>query len=219
MKKIMVLLITAAVFLITGCSNAGEEKSEAKSESKPDKPIFTKEDISLAKEMIFFVNEKEKEFIAKVNERLKEKKGETSEEIRKKTKPLAQKIVIHPFLEKYGEHVTSNTEQIKVELHLKKAELFESKYNKVSPTFTNLKLENPEIINHEKSKIHELVFKINESETESVDLQYYNQYTFLKTNEGKLIINDFPPLSRESAIYLWDSDNVKNKIKKLPPLQ
>src|SRR5690606_18040109 len=114
MKKIILLLLTG--ILITACGDSGVTKEQQENDVK-EEPVFTDEDIALAKEIIEFVHEKESEFVQEANKELDNTRetyerfqtmteGFTADKkIREDFQSLSNEIIRDPFLKKYSQNV------------------------------------------------------------------------------------------------------------------
>lgn len=242
MKKIIILLLTG--ILLTACGDSGVTEAQQEDGVK-DEPVFTDEDITLAKEIIEFVQEKEMVFVEEANKEL-DKTRETYEqyetmtegftaikEIREDFKPLSREIVLEPLLEEYGGHFVKREDRenmgfrVNVKNYDENGKSISLDDFHVVPSYENLTLENPIIEYHKQYGVHELIFRVNKENTNifkvdgTPNSSLNDSFTFYKTKEGNLIVGVFEPILYNSNVFNFEGDpeNVQEDLQELPPLQ
>jgi len=232
MKKLWILLFSV-VFVIAACSASSEEGNQK--EQVKEEPIFTKEDIALAKEMIQYAQELEGDFVATANEDYKTQMNENPEKYKsdgfgpsfdedkfmQDFKPLSKAKILDPFVKKYGKHIVGKEDK---EVHSRvNVSGFSQEENKESDgvykklderklflTYQNLTLEEPVIEGHNEYGVHELVFPIDmENTTSFKDVEgspLSDQFTFYKSEEGDLLIGEFPFLKGNEFVSSFKDD-------------
>ncbi|WP_404456996.1 membrane lipoprotein lipid attachment site-containing protein (plasmid) [Virgibacillus necropolis] len=237
MKKIVILFLVAILFL-TACSKDKKEEDQNEKELS-NQPTFTEEDINLAKDIIAYTQQLEKEFVQKANKKLDKTRNEyrekyvgseaskRSEKIAEDMQGLAKKVILDPLVKKYGDHIMKdgklntdiNVDMFKWEGNDTRKIIDE---NRVFLSYENLHYHDPTIEYHKKYDVHELVFEVNEEKTKIFNRDTFTyEFTFYKTEDGKLIIGQLVPL--KSNIYVNDftddKEDVLEELNQLPPLQ
>jgi len=233
MKKLVILLLS--IVFVTACSASSEEDAQKEQEQEP---IFTEEDIDLAKEMIQYAQELEEDFVVTANEDYKNKINENPErynsdefgspfdedKFMQDFKPLSKEKILDPFIEKYGQHVVGkeNTElESRVNVsHFSQTESEDSNGEKLEerqffPTYENLTLKEPVIEYYELYGVHELVLPIDMENTTSFnDVEgspILDKITFYKTEEGELLIGKFEYLKGNQYYHVNTANDEYSK--------
>jgi len=246
MKKLLILLLS--VVFVTACSSSGEEENQK--EQVKEEPIITKEDIALAKEMIQYTEELEKDFVTAGNKELKKilkanpdkykpevpTTGMDKKEFTQDFMPLSKEKILDPFVEKYGKHIVEKEDtELKARVNVSHVSQEENEGSngihkkldqwQIFPTYQNLTLEEPVIEEHKEHGVHELVFQINEEETvyfnDAGSVRLPDQFTFYKSEEGDLLIGEFPFLKGNEFVSSFkdDTEDVEEALNQLPSLQ
>lgn len=234
MKKIIVFLVAISLVL-SACSSQNQGDNKEESEEQSNEPVFTKEDIQLAKEIIKFVNKKEANFVKKANKKLRNGDNSSSfggrdkNKVAERFRPLSEEMILQPLLERYGDHIIKNgdlTTGVNAgSFTWNGTEKKPSPNIRVFQTYKDLTLKEPKVKHHKNQllNMHELIIQVNEQKTkifpENPMLFYY---TFYKSKEGKLIVGKLPPLSWNAYIIDFETEykeDLKEKLKQLPPLQ
>lgn len=240
MKKTLILLLV--VVLLTACSNSGATETQ---DEEKNEPVFTDEDIALAKEIIEFVHEKETEFVEEANKELDKtrnsyEKYETmtegftaNKEIREDFKPLSKKIVLDSLLEQYGDNVIKREDKENMEFRVNvrnydaDGESISLSDFQITTSYENLELEEPTIEYHDQYGVHELIFPVNEENTTifmpdaTQNSSLNDRFTFYKTRDGDLIVGVFESILYNAKVSDFEDDpeDVQEDLQELPPLQ
>lgn len=244
MKKVLVLLLTGILF--AACGNSGSTQAQQEDKAQ-EEPVFTEEDIALAKEMIEFVQEKENEFVQKANEELDKTRNSYEEyqtmtngftankEIREDFQDLSNDMILTPLLDNYGQHIIEGERwDLQTRVNVKDYEINGEQVNsiqledyEIAMSYENLNLEEPTIEYHEQYGVHELVFPIDDENTvpfitqKETNSTTYEEFTFYKTKDGELLIGKFSPLQYNALVLDFEDDpeDVHEDLQELPPLQ
>jgi len=239
-KTALLLLVILVIVLLAACSNSSSSDTTQENE-----PIFTEEDIGLAKEMIAFIQQKESEFVEVANQKLNEERsyyeqyesvleGQSADlKIQNDFIPLANDMVLNPFLEEYGERFIKNDHaenlefRVNVKTYDETGESVSLEEFQIVPGYENLTLEDPIIEYHEQYDVHELIFPVNEESTNIFNAEKKNsdslqdRFTFYKTEDGQLIFGIYEPVMNRASVFDFEDapEDVQEDLEALPPLQ
>lgn len=243
MKKIILLLLTG--ILITACGDSGVTKEQQENDVK-EEPVFTDEDIALAKEIIEFVHEKESEFVQEANKELDNTRdsyeqfqtmteGFTADkEIREDFQSLSNDMILVPLLDEYSQYIVEGEKwELQSRVNVKNYE-DNNKAGGRSPldkfqivmSYEDLQLQEPIIEYYDQYDVHELIIPVNKGTKifradKTPESALSNRFTFYKTENGNLIIGRLSPLQYNAMVLDFDRDieKVQDDLKQLPPLQ
>lgn len=238
MKKVLALLI--AVMLLSACSDS--EATEEQQESE-EEPVFTQEDIDLAKEIIAFVQEKEIEFVEEANKELDRTRESYEEfetmtegftadkEISEDLQVLSKEMILDPLKEQYGDNLIERDDKelnfrVNVKIDDENGQSLSLEDYEIVPSYENLELEESIIEYHDQHNVHELVFPVDAENTtlftveNDTNTTVYDEFTFYKSESDDLIIGKMSRLQYNAMISDFeDPEDYHEDSQDLPPLQ